>query len=64
VRGEHSDPDLVVGIRSGLIEIGSSDYSWADRMHARGHQLRRVARGGALRGHGGAVAGGEADWDS
>jgi hypothetical protein len=25
VRGERSNPDLAVGIRSGLIEIGSSD---------------------------------------
>jgi hypothetical protein len=33
-------------------------------MRARGLQLRRVARGGAPRGHGGAVARVETDWDS
>jgi hypothetical protein len=64
VRGERSDPDVADGIRSGLIEIGPSDQSCADRMRARGLQLSRVARGGASRGHGDAVARGEVDWDS
>jgi hypothetical protein len=58
--GERSDLDRAVGIRSRLIKIGSFDQGWADRMRARGLCLRQEASGGAPRGHGGAVAGGEA----
>jgi hypothetical protein len=64
VRGEQSDLDRAVGIRSGLIEIGSSDWGWMVRMCAGGLQLRWVARGCAPHGHGGAIAGGEVGWDS
>jgi hypothetical protein len=62
--GEQSDLDRAVGIRSGIIEIGSSDWIWADWMHARGFCLHREARGGAPRGHDGGIAGGEGDWVS
>jgi hypothetical protein len=62
--GERLDPDRAVEIRSGLIEIGPSDWSWMDCMHARGFCLRREARGGAPHGHGGAITRGEADWAS
>jgi hypothetical protein len=62
--GERPDPDRAVGIRSGLIEIGPSDWIWADWMRNRGFCLCREARGSAPRGHGGAITGGEADWVS
>jgi hypothetical protein len=60
--GERLDPDRAIGISSGLIEIRPSDLSWTNWMHARGFYLCQEARGGAPRGCGSAIAGGEADW--
>jgi hypothetical protein len=42
--------------------IWPSDQDWAVRIEREGFSLLRSARGGALRGHGGAVVRGEADW--
>jgi hypothetical protein len=51
-------------VRTIIRKLGQSDQNWMVRMGARGLCLLRSARGGALRGHGGVVAGGEVDQGS